>query len=497
MAPMAIHDVHSTTNVDDATRSVHELKLQRQHEHERRHSRTWQPVKMSSKVEKIKNPIRQLLAGIDLSSAPGQGDKPLINLGLGDPSTFGNLLPPAQAIAAIQDSLHSGKANGYPESVGYADARQAIAAYFTDDLNFKPTKADVILSHGASGALEMALTTLADPDCNILLPKPLFTAYEAMVATIECEIRYYDLLPHQGWQIDLESVESLVDDKTALLLINNPSNPCGSNWSESHLRDIASLCHRLCLPVVSDEVYAGFAWSVSNPDPTRPPTLPTRVVTQGKFNRGCFTPFTSVCDDLPVLTVGALSKRWLAPGWRLGWIMIHDPQSRMSSIRDGLNRCAFRIQGPSSTVQRALPNLFKLTPEKFFVDTLETLQHVGRQLFERLKRIKGLEPHLSDGAIYLLCGGLRNFDVSDYVQRREQASVSKQEDENEDGDEDELDKAFITALHKEENVFILPGAAFRLQGGFVRFVTTVPIEVLMQACDRLEAFCERRRIVRA
>lgn len=472
MAPVSIHDPQ------EAHADVQELKEQRQK------SRAWKPIEMSSRVQKIKNPIRQLLSGIDLSSAPNaQDEKPLINLGLGDPSTFGNLLPPAEAIEAIATSLKSGRANGYPESVGYADARQAIADYFEDGDSFKPTKADIILAHGASGALEMAMSALADPTSNILLPKPLFTAYEGMVATIGCELRYYDLLPNEGWQIDFDSVEKLVDDKTAFLLINNPSNPCGSNWSESHLRDIAAFAHRMCLPVISDEVYAGFAWNISNSANSRTPTLPVKPVVQGKFNRGCFTPFTSVCGDLPVLVVGALSKRWLAPGWRLGWVMVHDPAQRMNSIRDGLNRLAFRIQGPSSTVQRALPELFKNTPESFFDETLETLQKVGKQLFDRLNQIEGLEPHLSDGAMYLLCSGLRNFDVSSYVD----SSADPR-------DEDALDKAFIEALHKEEKVFILPGAAFRLEGGFIRFVTTVPLEVLMKACDRLESFCDRHRI---
>jgi tyrosine aminotransferase len=88
-----------------------------------------------------------------------------------------------------------------------------------------------------------------------------------------------------------------------------------------------------------------------------------------------------------------------------------------------------------------------------------------------------------------MCGGLENFDFPD-------------------------DKAFVTALHKEELVFILPGACFRFVwflasfllrsltlsfpaslDGFMRFVTTVPLPVLMDACDRIEAFCSRHRKV--
>lgn len=68
-----------------------------------------------------------------------------------------------------------------------------------------------------------------------------------------------------------------------------------------------------------------------------------------------------------------------------------------------------------------------------------------------------------------MCGGLENFGFA-------------------------TDGAFVAALKKEENILILPGACFRLDG-FMRFVTTVPLPVLMQACDRLEAFCARHRQV--
>lgn len=68
-----------------------------------------------------------------------------------------------------------------------------------------------------------------------------------------------------------------------------------------------------------------------------------------------------------------------------------------------------------------------------------------------------------------MCGGLENFDFA-------------------------TDKDFVTALHSEEKVFILPGACFRLPG-FMRFVTTVPLPALLDAADRIEAFCARHRNV--
>ncbi|GAA5916398.1 hypothetical protein JCM6882_001547 [Rhodosporidiobolus microsporus] len=425
----------------------------------------WKPVSISAQAKRIANPIREIIANIDLSAPAEEGvEKPLINLGLGDPSVFGNFPPAPESIAAIESSLHSGRALGYPESVGYPDAREAIANYFDEGegATFRPTKQDVVLSHGASGALEMAISVLADETKNVLFPKPLFTAYETMSAIANCEIRHYDLLPEQNWEVDLAHLDSLIDENTAFVMLNNPSNPCGSNWSEAHLRDIAALMERRRVLVITDEVYAGLAWSVTGP--CRSADAP-RV--EGKFNRGVFTPYTAVCGNSPCIVVGALSKRWLAPGFRCGWCIVHDPVGVLGEVRVGLGKWAFRIQGPNSTIQRAIPGILSNTPEKFYLDTMADLKKTSEALYARLKQIPGLKPLLPQGAMYLMCGGLENFDLPN-------------------------DKAFVEALHQEERVFILPGACFRLDG-YMRFVTTTPLPVLLDAADRLEAFCARHR----
>lgn len=214
--------------------------------------------------------------------------------------------------------------------------------------------------------------------------------------------------------------------------------------------------------VISDEVYAGLAWKVSGPLPASA-TAP-RI--QGKFNRGVFTPYASICGSAPCLVVGAISKRWLAPGHRLGWVICHDPLGVLSRVRHGMGKWAFRTQGPTSIMQRALPAILANTPEKFYLDTMSELERVGKTLFERLERIPGLVPYEAQGAMYTIC----RYEGLDFAN----------------------DKEFITALHKEERVFILPGACFRLDG-FIRFVTTTPLPVLLDACDRLEAFCARHR----
>ncbi|KAM0745820.1 tyrosine aminotransferase [Meredithblackwellia eburnea MCA 4105] len=432
--------------------------------------KAWAPVSSSPIVRSIRNPIREMMAGIDLggTTAAAADGKTFLNLGLGDPSVFGNMPPHRAALDAIEESLRSGKADGYPESVGYSVAREAVANYFDEGETgaWRVAKGDVVMTHGASGALDMAFAVLASAGKNVIFPRPLFMAYETMITPTQAEVRYYDLLPGSNWEIDLAGLDEQIDENTAFVLINNPSNPCGSNWSESHLREIAALAARRQVVIVSDEVYGGMSWDVPGPLPAS--ASAPRI--QGKFNRGLFTPYAAVAGSAPVLVVGAVSKRWLAPGWRLGWVIVHDPLNVLAQVREGLVKWAVRIQGPNSTMQRALPKLLAETPESFFTDTMDTLSSVGKKLYERLEKIEGIEPQLPMGAMYLMAGGLTPANFPEFKN----------------------DAEFVKALMREENMLILPGSAFRLDG-FIRFVTTVPLPVLLEACDRLEAFCNRHR----
>lgn len=224
-----------------------------------------------------------------------------------------------------------------------------------------------------------------------------------------------------------------------------------------------------CVVLFRCPVYAGMAWSVSGEQPAKQKNV------QGRFNRGLFTPYATVAGSSPVLVVSALSKRWLAPGWRCGWLIVHDPLGVMDAVRLGLGRFAFRIQGPASPIQVAIPTLLANTPEAFFDETLVTLRDVGTALHARLSKIEGLNPLLPQGAMYLMCGITSNG-----------RSIRETYPAFND------DREFITAFFNEENVLVLPGACFRLTA-YLRFVTTVPLPVLLAACDRLEVFCARHR----
>lgn len=86
------------------------------------------------------------------------------------------------------------------------------------------------------------MAVLARPGANILLPKPGYPFYEARAAVSNVEVRHFDLLPEKGWEVDLGSLESLVDDNTIAIVIINPGNPCGNVFFSEHLQEVRSIC---------------------------------------------------------------------------------------------------------------------------------------------------------------------------------------------------------------------------------------------------------------
>lgn len=163
---------------------------------------------------------------------------------------------------AVLRSLESGKFNGYAHTQGHEASRQAVAKYSAHqrpDGLIDPS--DVILCSGCSSALEYCILALAERGQNILVPRPGFCLYHTLAEGLDIEVRYYELLPEQQWRADLRQLESLIDANTVALLINNPSNPCGSVYDEAHLLELIAICERHYLPIIADEVSA--TWIVA------------------------------------------------------------------------------------------------------------------------------------------------------------------------------------------------------------------------------------------
>ncbi|CAO2609922.1 Tyrosine aminotransferase [Lemmus lemmus] len=382
-------------------------------------------VRPSDMSNKTFNPIRAIVDNMKVKPNP---NKTVISLSIGDPTVFGNLPTDPEVTQAMKDALDSGKYNGYAPSIGYLSSREEVASYY--HCAEAPLEAkDVILTSGCSQAIELCLAVLANPGQNILIPRPGFSLYRTLAESMGIEVKLYNLLPEKSWEIDLKQLESLIDDKTACLVVNNPSNPCGSVFSKRHLQKILAVAERQCVPILADEIYGDMVFSDSK-----------------------YEPLAALSTNVPILSCGGLAKRWLVPGWRLGWILIHDRRDIFGNeIRDGLVKLSQRILGPCTIVQGALKSILQRTPREFYHDTLSFLK-VKWQL----------------GAFQL-----RNVGI-----------------EMEHFPEFENDVEFTERLFAEQSVHCLPATCFEYPN-FFRVVITVPEVMMLEACSRIQEFCEQ------
>ena len=116
-----------------------------------------------------------------------------------------------------------------------------MAEHLSSNLPYKLSPDDVYVTLGAKQAIEVVLSALKRPGANILLPKPGYPAYEALATLYQLEIRHFDLLQDRGWEVDLNGVEKLADDKTVAIVIINPGNPCGNIFTLNHLQNVCKL----------------------------------------------------------------------------------------------------------------------------------------------------------------------------------------------------------------------------------------------------------------
>lgn len=82
---------------------------------------------------------------------------------------------------------------------------------------------------------------------------------------------------------------------------------------------------------------------------------------------------SSLARNVPVLSCGGLTKRFLVPGWRMGWIIVHDEHKRLGSAIKGLKNMCGRILGSNTIIQGALPDILSRTPQSYFDEVVGIL----------------------------------------------------------------------------------------------------------------------------
>eukprot|EP00484_Ammonia_sp_Unknown_P022630 CAMPEP_0197024358 /NCGR_PEP_ID=MMETSP1384-20130603/4909_1 /TAXON_ID=29189 /ORGANISM="Ammonia sp." /LENGTH=547 /DNA_ID=CAMNT_0042452727 /DNA_START=28 /DNA_END=1671 /DNA_ORIENTATION=+ len=392
------------------------------------------------------NKIRQVVDQIDMTAIPR--DKEFISIAIGDPTKYPNLLPSSNMIKEVQNELISQHANGYSVSYGVRNARIAISKKYSLP-HIHCSEEDVIIGSGCSDALNMSVCALLNEGDNFLIPRPGFSFYETLASRYGFKVKYYNLLHHKEWEIDTEHMRSLIDQRTKAILVNNPSNPCGSVLKEENIMNVLKVAEDYSIPIISDEIYAGMIYDDNN-------------------GQDRFYSVASLTKRVPVLTLGGLSKLYLVPGWRVGWIVMHDPIGALNKVRTALQKLSTVLLGANTMIQSAIPSILCETPDKYYEELNDKLHRQSSLLYNEFNDIEALQPIRARGAMYLMV----KIDVE-----RFNGKIKNDID-------------FANLLLKEQGVLCLPGTIFNMPNYF-RAVICPPPRIIAEIGKRVREFCRK------
>ena len=249
-------------------------------------------IQIAQRVSRFSYAIRNIAVEAQKAEAAGIQVR---YLNVGNPPAFG-FQPPPHLIEAVKRAMEDGE-NGYGPSAGVAPARRAVAAEYTG--RGWPVSPDrVLITAGTSEGIEIALSALVDPNDEVLVPMPTYPLYTAVLAKLGAHAVYYRTDPARGWIPDLDHLNGLVKPSTRAIVVIDPNNPTGATYPVDVRKALVNFVERHGLAMLADEVYADLGF-----DGPVPPI-------------GAFDP------DAPIISFSSLSKGYMAPGWRTGWLAV-------------------------------------------------------------------------------------------------------------------------------------------------------------------------------
>jgi alanine-synthesizing transaminase len=249
-------------------------------------------IRTARRVDRFTYAIRNIVAEARKVEAAGTRVR---YLNIGDPNQFGFLTPP-HLIEAVARAMRDGH-NGYTASAGIVEAREAVAADFeARGVAVDPDR--VLITSGTSEGLELALTAIVDDGEAVLVPSPTYPLYTAVLAKIGAEPQYYRTDHTNQWLPDLADLRSKITPKTRVLVVIDPNNPTGAIYPDETRRELIAIAEEHGLVILADEVYGDLAYD-------RP-----------------VAPMATLNPDAAIISYSSLSKAYLAPGWRAGWMAV-------------------------------------------------------------------------------------------------------------------------------------------------------------------------------
>lgn len=330
--------------------------------------RTTPAIPVADRVAGFVYAIRNIVAEARKVEAAGRKVR---YLNIGDPITFGFRTPP-HLIEAVERAMRDGH-NGYAPSVGILPAREAVVIDCAR--RGMPVSPDrVVITSGTSEGIELALTALAGAGDEVLVPVPTYPLYTAVLAKIGARPALYRTDPNRGWLPDIDHVRSLITASTRALVVIDPNNPTGATYPAETRRALLDLADRHNFPLLADEVYADL--SFAGPTPA----------------------IASLHPEAPVISFSSLSKAYLAPGWRAGWLAVAGTD-RLDDVLAGIKKLADGRLCSTGPMEHAI--VAALTGDRSHQDSFRSaLRERGDLTTRRLNAIDGITAVAPSAAFY-------------------------------------------------------------------------------------------------
>jgi alanine-synthesizing transaminase len=265
-------------------------------------------IRPAVRTENVTYAVRDIVV---LANEVAKSGKEMLYLNIGDPNLF-DWEPPKHLVEETYKAMLK-NLNGYAPSSGIKEAVNAIEME-ADKKGIKNVQ-DIFVTTGASEAIDICLTALVNDGENVLTPTPGYPLYTAIQSKLMMYENPYYLDESNGWQPNIDDIKSKINDKTRAIILINPNNPTGSNFSPETLKQIIDLALEHNLVIFADEIY-------------------DKLLMDGKKH----TSIASLNSEAPMVTFGGLSKNYMVPGFRIGWGIVSGNRTILKDYIEAINK---------------------------------------------------------------------------------------------------------------------------------------------------------------
>ncbi|THB76343.1 MAG: pyridoxal phosphate-dependent aminotransferase [Desulfobulbaceae bacterium] len=371
--------------------------------------------------------VMDLLARAKALEAEGRS---IIHMEVGEP----DFVTPPPVIEAGKQALDSGR-TGYTPATGIPELRHAVAEYYQTRYNISVPASRIIITPGASGALQLILAALINPGDELLLTDPGYPCNKNFVEFFSGVPVAVSVGPDSEYQLNSAMLEQHWSERTCGALVATPSNPTGTIVPKVEMAAIHETVTRRGGSLIVDEIYQGLIYD--NPGYSA----------------------LEISDE--VMVINSFSKYFGMTGWRLGWLVV--PEQFVDSI-DCLAQNIFL----SCSAPAQYAALASFRPENIEILEARRQEFKARRdfLLPALRELGFDIPVSPQGAFYLYANCANLTDDS---------------------------FAFCYELLEAEGVAVTPGKDFGVNEPehHLRFAYTTRIEVMEEAVNRIRRFLSR------